>query len=505
MNSTYTSQTTQIIIDINNSDLNIDTIWYRIYNNTDAAWVDSSNLTWTTPTNRTLGKGGVYTLYVWANDTHGRYTSASPVTFTMIHGIIYSGNRAFTYDFVVGPYQKVIFQDGRFSSTTWDVYIQGSLEMHNVIWNSNLFLYDYSNVTATNTTCNNLFYMYGNGVASLDNMTFSGIVHIYDNSVITLSNSLFKSQSYGHDNARVTIINSTLLGELRSYEWAEITAINSTMAWITSFLVINDGTWIIDQGNLSGTGSAFWNKITLINSACYGYGKYLDIYASSKVVINDSLFESINCYSTANVSIFSSSSNWIEYNDNSIGSLDNVTAGYLILATNQTVYMRDTTINWRISKCYRFYQGNIVGFNDTFIGALNWTNTKIIYGPGNFIAGIDYSYGTYNQVDLTINTTTLIWRVQAYDNSNAYIYNSTLFSVSCNTNSNVTLYYSTVDSIYVYSSSNITLYNSSAYRMYLFDTSSFASIIQYSHVTYLYNYGPGSYYKSPDSVIDYIY
>lgn len=68
VNDTY--HLTTILINFTSSAADLHVIWYRVYSNTQTVWVDSSNISWTTPIQRVFSEGS-YTLYVWANDTHG--------------------------------------------------------------------------------------------------------------------------------------------------------------------------------------------------------------------------------------------------------------------------------------------------------------------------------------------------------------------------------------------------------------------------------------------------
>ncbi len=538
VNTTYTSQTTQITININDYDLSIDTIWYRIYNETEGAWVDPTNLTWTPPTYRTLGSGGVFTVYVWANDTQGRTTMAPPVTFTMIHEIIYSGDHAFTSDFVVGLYEKVIFQDGHFSITTTEIFVQGALEMHNVIWTSTVDLNAYSTVTATNTTFT-ACYFYDNGIVALDNTTFEGTTQVYDNTVLTLTDSVVTANFYVRNDAQVTI-NDCSFYRLYGYDNAEInasfsssssinqfygaskiilrnytistsismngdsqlTAINSTLSWVISYNDIWSGTWTLSQGVLSGSGSVDWSNVTFINTEYAQYDLVVDSFGSSEVVIEDTEVYNILAYDNANVSVYNCSSTRIEYNDDSIGTLSDVTVNILNFLTNQTVLMQDTSVIVFMAKYYRFYEGNIVGYNDTYTGAVSWANTTIIDGGGNSIPTRRYGYETHDQVDLTVYNTS-IEDIATYDQTNVSLYSSSLGSATTFSDSNLTLYYSYLSTyISAQTNSNVTLYNSTGlFASVQLYNSAFASIINHSYLYRLTLSGTSAYYKSPDSTI----
>jgi hypothetical protein len=63
------------------SDLN--TIWYRIYNNFDHNWVDSANITWISPSLRSFAEGS-YALYVWSNDTWGNQVESPEIVYFSI-------------------------------------------------------------------------------------------------------------------------------------------------------------------------------------------------------------------------------------------------------------------------------------------------------------------------------------------------------------------------------------------------------------------------------------
>jgi hypothetical protein len=107
----YYSTTTQITINITTEDIDLPTIWYRLYNETASTWVDPANVTWSVPTVKTLGQGGEYTLYAWANDSAGLTWTAN-VSFTMFHEFVYDGDTIISGSLTVGPFQKVIFRNG---------------------------------------------------------------------------------------------------------------------------------------------------------------------------------------------------------------------------------------------------------------------------------------------------------------------------------------------------------------------------------------------------------
>ncbi|MFX1295002.1 MAG: hypothetical protein ACFFD2_09150 [Promethearchaeota archaeon] len=236
INTTYFSQIPQININLDSPDLNIDKFWYRLYNETDGGWVDSTNITWTSPIQKTLGKGGVYTLYAWANDTLGCISSMINITFTMYHEIIYSGNHVFTSTFTVDTYQKVFFQNGEFSFTSGNLTVKGIVEMTNVTWTSDLTIDANSVINAIDVTMNNGLYIYGDSIASLSNVTLSDEVDLYDNSIVSLTDAIISDYIDIYDFVKLILINSSIY-YLRSYENSEV---NITLCSLSTALYCND-------------------------------------------------------------------------------------------------------------------------------------------------------------------------------------------------------------------------------------------------------------------------
>ncbi|MFX1293693.1 MAG: hypothetical protein ACFFD2_02365 [Promethearchaeota archaeon] len=291
INTTYFSQTTQMIINLNCPDSDVDMIWYRLYNETDEGWVDPINITWISSTQKTLSQGGVYTLYAWANDTVGHISKAVNITFTMIHEIIYSGNHVFTSTFTVDTYQKVIFQNGEFSFTSGTLIIKGILEMCNITWTSSLTIDADSALNVTNVTFNNQFRTFGNLIASFNNVTFSTDVRLYENSSVSVTDTVFNDFAYAYDSTKLTITNSWLLGLdflgnsevnmsyctcsswgyvsdyssviLRNFTllsggielWgnASLALINSTLGQLYRYIMFNSGNFLVDHNAISGT------------------------------------------------------------------------------------------------------------------------------------------------------------------------------------------------------------------------------------------------------------
>lgn len=74
---------TNILVNLSSSALDLDSLWYRIYNLTDGSWIDPYNITWTEVTSRILSEG-VFRLFAWVNDTNGNEMPVPiNVTFTI--------------------------------------------------------------------------------------------------------------------------------------------------------------------------------------------------------------------------------------------------------------------------------------------------------------------------------------------------------------------------------------------------------------------------------------
>ncbi|MFX1294171.1 MAG: hypothetical protein ACFFD2_04855 [Promethearchaeota archaeon] len=542
-NTTYFSQTTQIIINFNCSDSDVDTIWYRLYNQTGGDWVDPTNITWTSSTPKTLGKGGVYTLYAWANDTHGLISSAAIVTFTMYHEIIYSGNQVFASTFTVDTYQKVIFQNGDFSFTSGDLIVNGILDIYNVTWTSALTMDADSAVSVINCTFNGQLQTYGNLVASFNNVTFLNWVILYGNSTISVTDAVFKSNLRTYDFTKLTITDSSLINfefrensevnisystcsswvELHDYSnvilknftmssagiecWrnTSLALINSTIAQRYDYIVFDSGNWLIDHNTISGSGIYAEPTITVINSAITSISKQIRTESTSNVLVNNSVYNQAELRSESNMTLYNTtiSNFYVQASSNAI--IINSTINYIRCYTNGTIYLEDVNSD-TIEHQFAFFQGDISGYNETFMGAESWTFPKITMGSNVSYTNYYYRYVIDNQVDFTLINTSQVWSFVAYDTSNISIHFCNMPDVYMyiHLDANITLYYSWINSITGFNNANLTLFNSTCYRVYLHQ-SAFASIINESLVHYLYLYDAASYYLSPDSTIDNIY
>ncbi|MHA1129871.1 MAG: hypothetical protein ACTSQQ_03590, partial [Candidatus Helarchaeota archaeon] len=77
IDTTYLSQS--ISINLSCSDPDLDRMWFRVWN--ESGWV-TNNVTWYVGANITLDDGN-YTLFAWANDTHGYISVPAVVNFTI--------------------------------------------------------------------------------------------------------------------------------------------------------------------------------------------------------------------------------------------------------------------------------------------------------------------------------------------------------------------------------------------------------------------------------------
>ncbi len=66
----------EIEIVLSSPALDLDQMWYRVYDDEDDKWLDAANNTWTEAITRTF-EPGEYTIYAWANDT-GDWTQGDP-------------------------------------------------------------------------------------------------------------------------------------------------------------------------------------------------------------------------------------------------------------------------------------------------------------------------------------------------------------------------------------------------------------------------------------------
>ncbi|MFX1296672.1 MAG: hypothetical protein ACFFD2_17670 [Promethearchaeota archaeon] len=541
-NTTYISQTTQITINLNCPDSDVHTIWYRLFNQTGGSWVDPTNITWTSSIPKTLGQGGVYILYAWANDTHGLISSPATVTFTMYHEIIYSGDHVFTSSFTVEPYQKVIFQNGEFSITSGTLVVNEILEMDNVTWASSLTMDADSTVSVTNCTFNDRLYTYGNLVASFNNVIFSNRVYIYENSTISVTDAVFNNYLRTYDSTKLTITNSSLYsfefnensevnisysscsnyGKIEhsssvilrnftmppttSFEcWdnSSLTLINSTIYDLYNIIEFYSGNWLIDYNTISGTGSHSEPTNTVIDSTINYIFNLIWVYSTTNILVNNSIYYGAEIYSESNITLYNTTINgWFIATDSSNVTIINSAVNSLWLRTNSTVYLEDVNAV-DIYHVFSFYQGDISGYNQTFIGTESWTFPKITMGPNVIYTNYFYQYNIYDQVNFTLTNTSQVRYIYAYDSSNVSLYfcNMPSANVYGYNDVNITCYYSWIYRLAGYDNVNLTIFNSTCDRAYIHGYS-FASIINNSHLNYLYIYDSASYYLSPDSTID---
>jgi hypothetical protein len=138
-------------VDLDAQGRQVDTIWFRIYNETDGAWVHGSNVTWSTSTVQFLGLSGVYTLYAWANDTAGT-TVAANVTFTIIHEVTITGDITFASGQIIRQHDRWTLRNGALSSAGGGFEVHGTLTMENVVWAFFPQIGDHSIIEGTNVT-----------------------------------------------------------------------------------------------------------------------------------------------------------------------------------------------------------------------------------------------------------------------------------------------------------------------------------------------------------------
>ncbi len=135
-NMSYNTET--IDIALSTKDIDVDTFWYRIYNDSSNSWVDSNIIIWNQTVQRILGNGN-YTVYAWCNDTGDREGSWDWMPFTK--GNIQPGN--VTVSFEINT-QLAIFWDFRpykTSDTTPIVYLNVQESQIGIKNNSEEFAY----------------------------------------------------------------------------------------------------------------------------------------------------------------------------------------------------------------------------------------------------------------------------------------------------------------------------------------------------------------------------
>jgi hypothetical protein len=542
--TTYTSETTQITISLDAQGSDLDTVWYRIYNETDGAWVDPANITWTTSTIRTLGQGGVYTLYTWVNDSTGTTLSVN-LSFTMIQFVIIEGDTVFPSAWTIDAYQKYVLRHGDFSfSAGTTIFVDGTLEMENVTWSSTLELYADSVVNAIDTTFDTTFFSH-NVIATLTNVTMNGGTELYGNANVSFSNTTFNNGIYANEDSRLDISHSSLntfylydnsvanisyctsnngvfidgsnsIAILRNLTAPSVgveiyqgmaTVINSTFAYAYLPYSFYSGNWVIDQNNISGSGAKLEPKATIIDSIIPDIYTDLWIYGSTSLVINNSTYDWLYSYDTSNVMIYNSTfSDIFFYNDINATIISSTFYGSIYLDNNGTCYLEDVE-SYSLVHYFRFDQGNITGYNGTFVGAETWSFPKVTIGPNVTYDLYRYAYMVNNAVNFILSNTSHIYQIRAYSESNVSLFFCQIGSsgyVYLYDNSNLTVYYSQMYDLRAYQNTNLTLYNSTYVRVRLYSTS-YASIIANSTVSYLYLYDNSDYYKSPDSTIGSIF
>ncbi|NVM52743.1 MAG: hypothetical protein HWN66_03485, partial [Candidatus Helarchaeota archaeon] len=495
-NTIYESQTTEININIATPD-DVDMVWYRIYEETASSWLDPSNITWTTAVNRPLGAGAVFTLHAWMNDSSGAIRTTS-VTFTMIRVFLYSADFVFPSTYTVGQYQKLILQNANFSFTTGNMSIYGSLEMTNVTWSSDLTIDAHSTISGMDVNFNNQLFIHGDAIATFTNVTFSDSVEIYDNSTVSVTDAVISSFFSGYDLAKVSIYNASIyylrmydnstcnatlcslstsfygygssVTTLRNFTTSatlnlndncSLTLIDSNIANINQYTSLLSGNWTVDNNILSGTGSFGVPTYTIISSSYSSITTILDIYGSTKVFVNNSALDWIGQYGTSNISLYQSSIGVIRASSGqSSASIVNSTINTLDLYCNGTFYLENTTITFGVYNTYYFYQGNITGYNDTFIGAESWAYAKFNINQNVFINQFIYSYVVNNQVNLTLTNNSNFYSILLYDDANVSIYFSNFVSFNTYHNTNLTIYNSTVSFTSTGRGANVTIFNS---------------------------------------------
>jgi len=474
----------------------------------------------------------------------------------MYQEIIYSGDHVFDTDFIVEPYQKVIFQNGDFAFTSGTLIIFGILAMYNLTWTSDLSIYGNSECIGTNITFSGLVNSGGNTVASLTNITFLAYVDIFENSVFTLTDAVFSNSvdlegnSYLNmtdaviysdlsilDFAKLTMARSSLVSSVNSYQSAQVnltdctiqetylygtsierllnctifgsrlyqnatvTIINSSVYYLYEFLEFMAGNWVINQNILSGIGSYYEPTSNLINSTMVFNNKYITIEDSTNILFNNSNYYEIDALGTTNLTLETTYAGYVYMGEDSNATIIDSTIINLNLDNNGTIYLENVTIA-TITVSFQFYKGNIIGYNGTFIGAESWrfpkiTQTNVTYGTH------EYSYDVYNQVNFTLINTTNCVSLSASSNANVTIMdcNMPLAYLHLYNDANVTVLFSTVLYIGGYSSNNITISNTTCDEIELY-WYSFARIIQSSHVDLLILIDHSDFYQSPDSSID---
>ncbi len=518
--TTYTSETTEITVDLSGQGADVDAIWYRIYNETDGAWVDPANISWTASTARLLGKGGVYNLYAWVNDTLGT-TIMTNVSFTMIQEFPIEGDTVFADTWTVGEYEKYILRHGDFSHSSGGyIYVDGILEMENCTWTTDLRIDANSKVTVTDVIFEGQLNLEGDIVATLENVTVLDNINIQENAIVTLTNAtvvdLYFDENcqvnvsyvtgyrlYGYGNAIVTLRNYTQTGDLQCFGNPVFTLINCELDDIMVYSQLDAGSWVVDQNTLSGTGTRFWATVSLINTIYDNFNRNLNVYGSTEVLINNSdKFYVIHGMASSNLTIENTSMYSLRLDSTSSASVVSSTATTLEIATNSTLYLEDISFTSLI-KIIAFDAGTISGYNETFTGMETWRIPKITEGPGVNYVYFLYSYDVNIDANLTLRDTPNCHRVTFYDDSTGSLLRCEVDYFYANQNAmlNGTLINTTILWGYGYSYSNVTLSNCSVTGAYNLADYAYASFIDGCWVAQLNLFGSSDYFVSGDSTI----
>jgi hypothetical protein len=464
-NTTYISQNPQITVNLNVQGSNIDTVCYRIYNETGSAWVDSTNLTWIGATIRNIGQGGVYILYAWVNNSLGMTQTANQ-TFTVIREYLIDVDTVFANSWTIGEYQKYILRDADFSfSSGFYLIVNGILEIDNATWSSILYIDANSAVSGTNTTFGANVNFYGEVIAIMDSVTMQGNTFLYGDANVSFYDATFINTLYAYDNSTLTITNTDLYytylrensqatisystgyyigiqdeavgtlinytadsgGDMTLQDNATLTAINSTWDDLYRYSELYSGIWAVDYNILSGIGSYQSPKVVMIDSNYDQSFNILSAFDSTQLLINHSTYTEIYLEQSSNGTIDLSTVSSIYVRGNANGLIMNTTSTSLELSTNETVELENFTTGV-IRKTYTFYQGTISGYNETFTGIESASFPKIIYGPNTIYGSLQYRYYVNNEVNFTLRDTHECNRVEFIDNTNGSIIHCTILA-----------------------------------------------------------------------------
>lgn len=451
INATAISPTASIRIDINCSDTDVDTIWYRIYNNTDSTWVDPTNLTWTTPCWKTLGKGAVYTLYAWANDTSGnKVHSPTSVIFTLIHQFTYAGDHTFSSSLIVGKYQQVIFIAGTFTFTNGSLEVIGSLGMLNAIFHGDLTA--QGQVILQNATIQSSLTFTGMATSVISNSVINCAITGYDAANILIDHSRIADLG-SYMNALISVSDS-VTGDIYLLGNSSIVFTNLTMNSLTTYGNINvhlnavphsASAWILNQ-----------NSTVSVTNSNIGQAVYLHDFATLTVT-NSSLSVRAEHYTKVNLTHCQNCP--IELSTYVQGTFTNFTSDQsfslfgnshatLINSTLTTLYQYPTfysgtwTINHQIPSgtgnadlpTYTLDNAAIYTIQDyiSVEGSTNYTNLSINNSKYYILTAFDHTNVTLNNVTLTL----LDFRD---GNVKGSIVNSTISSISLYNNDTVYL------------------------------------------------------------------